>query len=91
MILRQEAAKRRLVIPNKQAATQPENHMPTSRRVVARKPGSVVALLGIVDTATTCVARLAAGLSGYNASHDIYLNSFLDWSPRDEQDNHPIQ
>ncbi|HUX62944.1 hypothetical protein, partial [Sulfuricella sp.] len=31
-----------------------------------------LALLGIVDPATTCVARLAAGLSGSNASHDIY-------------------
>jgi hypothetical protein len=25
---------------------------------------------------TTCVACLAAGLAGRNASHDIYLNSF---------------
>lgn len=59
-------------IPNKQTATQPEDHMPMPRRVAARIPGSVVSLLGIVGPATTCVARLAAGISGCNASHDIY-------------------
>jgi len=52
--------------------------MPTSRRVDAIKPGSVVALLGFVDPATTCVPRLAAGLYGINASRNIYLNSFLN-------------
>ena len=48
LAFRREAAKRRLVIPNQRAATKPEGQMPTSRRVAARKPGRVVALLGIV-------------------------------------------